>query len=151
MKLALALSERADLQKRIGEISLRLNRNATVQEGEKPTEEPLELINELESLYERLEVLISRINHTNNETMCGDVALTDLLAKRDCLKARINKMRSFLDSASNLTGRYYSKSEIKTYSTVSVAELQKKVDVLSKEFRELDEKIQETNWTTELI
>ena len=34
MKLALALSERADLQKRIADIGLRLNRNATVQEGE---------------------------------------------------------------------------------------------------------------------
>ena len=151
MKLALALSERADLQKRINDISLRLKRNAKVQEGEEPTEDPLVLINELENLYGKLEVLISRINHTNNQTICGDVALTDLLAKRDCLKSRINKLRSFLDNASNLTGMYYSKSEIKTYSTISVSELQKKVDSLSKEFRELDEKIQETNWTTELI
>jgi len=151
MKLALALSERADLQKRIADIGLRLNRNATVQEGEEPTEDPLVLISEMESLYGKLEELISKINHTNNETMCGDVVLVDLLAKRDCLKSRINKLRSFLNNASNLTGKYYSKSEIKTYSTVSVSELQKKVDGLSKEFGELDEKIQETNWTTELI
>ena len=36
MKLALALSERADLQRRINDIGERLNRNAKVQEGEKP-------------------------------------------------------------------------------------------------------------------
>ena len=151
MKLALALSERADIQKKINDLGTRLNRNAKVQEGETPTEDPIELISEMEGLYERLEDLISRINRTNNETKCGDVTLTDLLAKRDCLKARINRLRSFLDNASDLTGRYYSKSEIKTYSTVSVVQMQKKVDALSKEFRELDEKIQETNWTTELI
>ena len=136
---------------RIGDVSSRLNRNATVQEGEKPTEEPLELINELESLYERLEVLISRINHTNNVTMCGDVTLADLLAKRDCLKGKISKLRSFLNNASSLTGKYYSKSEIKTYSSVSVTQMQKKVDDLSKEYRKLDDMIQEKNWTTELI
>ena len=33
MKLASALTERADLQKRISELSIRLNNNAKVQEG----------------------------------------------------------------------------------------------------------------------
>ena len=37
MKLAIALSERADLQRRISEINTRLNRNAKVQEGEVPS------------------------------------------------------------------------------------------------------------------
>ena len=151
MKLALALSERADIQKKINDLGVRLNRNAKVQEGETPTEDPVELIKEMEGLYERLETLITKINHTNNATKCGDVTLTDLLSKRDCLKARINRLRLFLNKASELTGGYYSKSEIKTYSTVSVVQMQKRVDALSKEYRELDEKIQETNWTTELI
>ena len=151
MKLALALSERADLQKKLDELGSRLNRNAKVQEGETPTEDPIELIKEMEIHYERLEFLITKINHTNNVTECGDVTLTDLLAKRDCLKSRINRLRAFLSNASNLTGGYYSKSEIKTYSTVSVVQMQKKVDILSKEYRELDEKIQEINWSTELI
>lgn len=151
MKLALALSERADIQKKLNDLGSRLNRNAKVQEGETPTEDPVGLIREMEGLYERLENLISRINHTNNETKVGDVTLTDLLARRDCLKGRINKFRCFLDKASELTGSYYSKSEIKTRSTVSVSQMQKKVDELSKEFRGLDAKIQETNWLTELI
>ena len=151
MKLALALSERADIQSRITNLAERLNRNAKVQEGEEPTEDPIVLMEELDSLYEKLEALITRINHTNNETKCDDVYLTDLLARRDCLDGRINKLRSFLKNASDLTGRYYSKAEIKTYSTVSVPKLQKKVDELSKEYRVLDDKIQEINWTTELI
>ena len=73
-----------------------------------------------------------------------------MIARRDCLKQKIGIMRSFLDTASEKVSRYY-QTEIRIISTVSVSELQKKVDGLSKELRETDEKIQELNWTTELI
>ena len=42
-------------------------------------------------------------------------------------------------------------SEIKILPSVAVAPLQKQVDALSKELRELEGKIQELNWTTELM
>ena len=150
MKLATALSERADLQRRITELSGRLNNNARVQDGEKPSEDPQELLTELNKDFERLEELIARINRTNNETKSGDATLTDLIAKRDCLKQKIGIMRSFLNTASEKVSRY-SKTEIRILSTVSVSELQKEVDRLSKELRETDETIQGLNWTTELI
>ena len=149
MKLATALSERADLQRRIAELGERLNNNAKVQDGEKPSEDPNELLKELNKDFERLEELIARINHTNNETKSGDMTLTDLIAKRDCLKQKIGIMRSFLNTASEKVSRY-SKTEIRILSTVSVSDLQKEVDGLSKELRETDETIQGLNWTTEL-
>ena len=124
MKLANALSERADLQRRIAELSGRLNNNARVQDGEKPSEDPVELLKELNKNFDRLEELIARINHTNNETKSGDMTLTDLIAKRDCLKKKIAIMRSFLNTASEKVSRY-SNTEIRILSTVSVSELQK--------------------------
>lgn len=150
MKLATALSERADLQKRIADLGNRLKMNAKVQDGEAPSEDPKVLLDELNKDFVRLEELMARINHTNNVTKSGDVTLTDLIAKRDCLTERIKIMRSFLDSASEKVTRY-SKTEIKIKSTVPVSELQKEVDKLSKELRETDETIQGINWTTELI
>jgi len=150
MKLATALSERADLQRKIAELGGRLNNNAKVQDGEKPSEDPNELLKELNKSFERLEELIARINHTNNETKSGELTLTDLIARRDCLKQRISIMRSFLNTASEKVSRY-SKTEIRILSTVSVSELQKEVDRLSKELRETDETIQGLNWTTELL
>lgn len=150
MKLATALSERADLQRRIAELSTRLNNNAKVQEGEKPAEDPRMLLKELDRDFVRLEELIARINHTNNVTEFEGKTLTDYIARRDCLKQKISIMRSFLDRSSEKVARY-SKTEIKIMSTVEVAEIQKEVDTLSKELRETDEKIQEMNWTTELI
>lgn len=150
MKLATALSERADLQRRIAELGTRLNNNAKVQEGEKPAEDPKALLEELNRDFVRLEELIARINHTNNVTEYEGKTLTDYIAKRDCLKQKITIMRSFLDRSSEKVARY-SKTEIKIMSTVEVAEIQKEVDSLSKALRETDEKIQELNWTTELI
>ena len=44
----------------------------------------------------------------------------------------------------------YSKSEIKYISAVNMSELQKTADTLSKQYRETDTLIQETNWKTEL-
>lgn len=151
MKLANALSQRSELQTRIRQLESRLNNNAQVQEGEKPAEDPAELLQELEADYARLEELISAINRTNNTTKAeGGATLSDLLAKRDCLKGRLSALRNFLDNASALVRRH-SVSEIKVKSTVDVRQLQKQLDALAKELRELDETIQEKNWTTELL
>ena len=150
MKLATALSERADLQRRITELGGRLNNNAKVQDGEKPSEDPNELLNELNKDFERLEELIARINYTNKETKSGDRTLTDLIAKRDCLRQKIGILRTFLNTASEKVSRY-SKTEIRILSTVPVSDLQKEVDRLSNELRETDETIQGLNWTTELL
>ena len=150
MKLATALSERADLQRRISELAVRLNNNARVQEGEEPSEDPAALLKELDECLARLEELIARINRTNNETKADGVSVTDLIARRDCLKERIRIMRDFLNAASEKISRY-SKTEIRIKSTVSVTKLQKEVDACSRELRQTDEKIQELNWMTELI
>lgn len=150
MKLATALSNRADLQGRLNELETRLIANAKVQEGEKPDENPMELIAEKDRIIAELENLISKINLTNSRTEFNGMTITEMLAKRDCLKTDIKIMRNFLNSASAKMNRY-SRTEIIIRSTVNVAELQKKVDSLCKELREIDEKIQELNWTTELI
>lgn len=150
MKLATALSERSDLQRRLTELSTRLNQNAKVQEGDSPAEEPEALLRETDGVLLRLEELIARINLTNSRTVSEGVSLTEKLAKRDCLGKRITLMRSFLDAASARVDRY-SRTEIKVHSSVSVSALQQELDRLSKSLRELDEHIQELNWTTELL
>ncbi|MGN0611979.1 MAG: DIP1984 family protein [Ruminiclostridium sp.] len=150
MKLASALSERTDIQNRISELSVRLNNNAKVQDGDKPAEDPIALLEELDRLIKRLEELMARINLTNSRTVSDGKTITEILAKRDCLKKKIELMRNFLNNASNKVSRM-TRTEIKIISTVSVSEIQTKLDELSKQLRITDEKIQELNWTTELI
>lgn len=150
MKLATALSERASLQVRLNELQIRLNANAKVQEGDVPAENPVELIAEKDRILDELENLITRINLTNSRTECDGVTITELISKRDRMKKDVNIMRSFLNNASSKIDRY-SKTEILIKSTVDISEYQKKLDVISKELRQIDEKIQELNWTTELL
>lgn len=150
MKLATALTERANLQNKISELSIRLNNNAKVQEGDIPSEDPNLLLKELSKCIKSLEELISRINHTNSVTFIDDKTISDYIAKKDTLKQKISVIRNFLDTASERATRY-SKAEIKIISTVSVVDIQKDLDKLSKELRLIEEKIEEANWTTELI
>ncbi|MCR5294182.1 MAG: DIP1984 family protein [Lachnospiraceae bacterium] len=149
MRLATALSERADLQVRIDQLAVRLSNNAKVQEGEKPSEDPADLLKELSSCMTRLEELITRINLTNSRAALDGVTLTEYIAKRDVLKQEIRILRDFLNEASSKVDRYSNK-EIRILSTVDVAGLQKQLDERSKRLRELDDKLQEANWTTEL-
>ena len=86
MKLAEALQERADLNRRIQQLQQRLSNNAVVQEGESPAEDPQELLAELDGCVQNLEALITRINLTNCRTLVDGDSLTALLARRDALK-----------------------------------------------------------------
>lgn len=150
MKLAQALSQRADLKKRIDQLESRLIQNAKVQEGEAPAEEPAQLMKELQGALRQMEELISRINLTNAATRTADGTLTELLARRDCMMLEVGILRSFLQSASSTVSRGM-RTEIRILSTVNVQQEQKKLDSLSAQLRELDETIQSLNWTTELL
>ncbi len=149
MKLAEALQERADLNRRIEQLRSRLMNNAIVQEGEYPAEEPQELLDELDRDVDRLEELTAAINLTNCRTLYEGESLTALIARRDCLKLRLGILRNFVDEASQ-TSRRARGSEIRILSAVNVKNLQKEVDELSRDLRLLDNAIQSTNWSTEL-
>lgn len=149
MKLAEALQARADIQKRLSQLRGRLLNNAKVQEGEKPVENPAELLQEMDGMILRLEELILHINMTNARTADNGETLTSLLAKRECLQKKVGLMRDFLDRASELVERS-AYTEIKVHSTVSVPEKRKELDALSKDLRNLDSRIQQLNWLTEL-
>ena len=149
MKLAEALQLRSDLQKRMEQLSARLNNNALVQEGDKPAEDPQELLVQLEQVSNQLARIITQINLTNSATKTDAVTLTQLLARRDVATRKLEMVRKFLRSASEKTYRSRG-SEIKILSTVNVRELQKQVDAESKALRELESQIQGLNWMTEL-
>ena len=73
----------------------------------------------------------------------------EALALRDGL---VRKRRIYHDLAQRADPRSdrYSRNEIKFVSTISVADMRKHVDDLSKQYRELDTRIQQLNWNTEL-
>ena len=98
----------------------------------------------------RLEQVIAQINRTNCAAVVEGKTLTQLLARKDALVLRLGAYRSLVNTAS-LTARRATRSEIKILSTVNVKDTQKKVDEMAKELRLLDNKLQQANWTTELM
>ena len=150
MKLAQALILRSDTQKRIEQLKVRLLSNAKTQENEKPSEDPKLLLKELDKLTSELFALICSINLTNSSAKFDGMSLTEMIAKKDALVLKANVLREFATSASQKVD-LYSNSEIKILSTVDVAALQKQVDALSKEIRELEMKLQEANWSVDLV
>ena len=151
MKLAEALILRADYQRKIQQIKVRLTRSAKVQEGEEPPEQPQELLEELNNLIDRLTDLIQNINRTNSSTILdNNVSISDALAQRDGILLQRNIYNSLIETAATRLDRY-GRSEIKSYSTVNIAEVQTEMDRMSRDYRQLDTKIQQANWNTELV
>ena len=151
MKLAEALILRADLQKRMEQVRVRIYNNVLVQEGEKPSEDPNILISEFMTLQDKLSTIIKSINKTNNETAFDEkMMLYEALIKRDAILSKRSILANAAQHASDRQDRY-SLTEIKYVSVVDVENLQKEADALAQSYRDLDTKIQGLNWNTDLI
>ena len=105
MKLAEALQERADLNRKIEQLDSRLCNNCLVQEGEKPLENPEELLQELEYSVGRLEYLMERINITNSKTLVDGKTMTACIARKDALILKQRVLRNIIEEASQNTHR----------------------------------------------
>ena len=149
MKLAEALIERKSCKSRLEQIVKRMTQNVLVAPGDTPDEDIEQLVKIYEFMTEKLEILIIRINKTNNETKLGNMTIAEAIAKRDCIKGKIAAYKEVKEVAA--------KRKINTFSsekyerTINVAEYQKKIDALSRQYRELDTKLQGHNWTVDLL
>ncbi len=151
MRVAEALILRADYQKRLAQLKQRLVNTVKVQEGDEPAESSDALLEQVESLAQMFQTLIQRINRTNIQTeFAPGMTLTDALAERDVLALRRNIYQDMLNAATVRQDRH-TRSEVKFRLTINVAQVQKHFDEIAKAYRELDMKIQELNWHTDLL
>ena len=150
MNLAEALQERADLDRKISQLNVRLSKTVLVQQGEKPAEDPNVLLGEVRDCTDRLETLIRQINLTNCQYMVDGISLTAIIAKKDMLLRKLNVFRNALDNALQSTNRARG-TEIKIVPAIDVGILRKEADEIAKQIRLLDNKLQQANWSAELI
>lgn len=146
MKLAEALLLRSDLMKKIEHLQNRIRPVLIVSDDKQPQEDPVKLLAQLRTAIQDLEILVIRINKTNNETdIKEEGSLMEALAKRDALKMLSEKLRNIRHAAQiNNSGD----ANLKT--TIDIKKLQIEMDQTGRAFREIDSKIQELNWLTEL-
>ena len=146
MKLAEGLLLRADLMKKIEHLQNRIRPVLIVSDDKLPQEDPVELLAKLRKAIEDLKVLVIRINKTNNDTPVeGEGSLMEALAKRDALKMLSEKLRNIRYAA-----QINNSGETNLKTTIDIKKLQIEMDQTGRAFREVDSKIQEINWLTEL-
>jgi hypothetical protein len=155
VKLAEALALRADATRRVDQLRTRIVANARFQEGEEPAEDAQALLAEAGSVLDELEDLIRRINRTNAATRIGpEGTITDALARRDVLRTRHSVVTAAADAAVGRSqagmGRQL-RSELKMLAALPVAQLRAQADDLARQIRELDVRIQQSNWEFDLM
>jgi hypothetical protein len=155
VKLAEALALRADATRRVEQLRTRIVANARFQEGEEPAEDAQSLLAEAGAVLDELEDLIRRINRTNAATRIGpEGTITDALARRDVLRARDSVVTAAADAAVGRSqagmGRQL-RSELKMLAALPVAQLRAQADELARQIRELDVRIQQSNWEFDLM
>ncbi|MFB7179813.1 DIP1984 family protein [Streptomyces sp. NPDC056257] len=155
MKLGEALANRAEAARRVEQLRARIVANARHQEGETPAEDPAVLLAEVTETLDDLESLIRRINRTNAAVDMGaDGTLTDALARRDTLRLRHSVLTSAADAAAGSGERGHGRqlrSELMVLPALPVAELRARADDAAREIREIDVRIQRTNWEADLL
>ena len=121
-----------------------------MQEGEKPPEDPAQLLAELDRLHAETLSLVQRINRTNAATRFAEGStLSDAIAERELLKLLRQRIAAAADATTEQQGRYL-KSEIRIVRTMDAGALRKRADQLARDTRELDIKIQAMNWEVDL-
>ncbi len=139
------------MQNKLFSLRSRILSNLKVQEGQELIEDPTDLLKEYKVVNEKLIAMVQAINKTNINTIIKeyDMTIADALVKKERLLALKNVYEDVVDSATNYQTRM-SRTEIKFVNVVDVKRIQKLSDAVSKEYRQLDAKIQEVNWLTEL-
>jgi hypothetical protein len=150
MKLAEALLLRADLQKKLASLRERVAQNAVIQEGDPVHEDPNELLREAFGVLKQFERLVFLINEANLLHKLPDGrTLTEAIAHRDAL-AQQHALLLAAVAATKQDPYRYSAREIKWVATLDVAKLQAQAEDAARRLRELNARVQETNWKVDL-
>ena len=155
MKLAEALLLRADRNRSLEQLKQRIQVSARYQEGENPPEDASDLVAAASAVLDELEVLIRNINRTNSGTVMADGrTVTDALAERDVLRLRYSMLKVSADAASGAPQHAgfirATRSELKYLRALDVRDLRQRASDVARRARELDARVQQVNWTTDL-
>lgn len=150
MKLAEALVLREAMRKKLAGLRIRLQRNAVVQEGNKPYEQPDNLIKAAISVLKELEVLACKINETNMRTKLpdGKTLMEANIHLQSLVKQYLLRERALHSWNGKSMG--INQSTLRLIIVFDVSDLQKQADDLATRIVELNNAILKANHKTEL-
>ncbi|MFZ4845350.1 DIP1984 family protein [Enterococcus casseliflavus] len=150
MKLAEALLLRRDLNNRLFQLRNEISSSVLVQEGDTLDRSITELFKEYDEINQQYSELVVAINRKNATASLADSALLlmEALEQREQLRRKHALLTQALDEtkATPRMGR----NEIRLVRTIDTKTLTEQLNTTAKQLRELDGKIQQTNWLVEL-
>ncbi|MFB5518266.1 DIP1984 family protein [Enterococcus casseliflavus] len=150
MKLAEALLLRRDLNNRLFQLRNEISSSVLVQEGDTLDRSITELFKEYDEINQQYSVLVVAINRKNATASLADSALLlmEALEQREQLRRKHALLTQALDEtkAAPRMGR----NEIRLVRTIDTKALTEQLNTTAKQLRELDGKIQQTNWLVDL-
>lgn len=150
MKLAEALLLRRDLNNRLFQLRNEISTSVLVQEGDTLDRSITELFKEYDEINQQYSELVVAINRKNATASLTDSALLlmEALEQREQLRRKHALLTQALDEtkAAPRMGR----NEIRLVRTIDTKTLTEQLNTTAKQLRELDGKIQQTNWLVDL-
>lgn len=150
MKLAEALLLRRDLNNRLFQLRNEISSSVLVQEGDTLDRSITELFKEYDEINQQYSELVVAINRKNATASVADSALLlmEALEQREQLRRKHALLTQALDEtkAAPRMGR----NEIRLVRTIDIKTLTEQLNATAKQLRELDGKIQQTNWLVDL-
>ncbi len=150
MKLAEALLLRRDLNNRLFQLRNEISSSVLVQEGDTLDRSIKELLKEYDEINQQYSALVVAINRKNATASLADSALLlmEALEQREQLRRKHALLTQALDEtkAAPRMGR----NEIRLVRTIDTKTLTEQLNTTAKQLRELDGKIQQTNWLVDL-
>lgn len=150
MKLAEALLLRRDLNNRLFQLRNEISSSVLVQEGDTLDRSITELFKEYDESNQQYSELVVAINRKNATASLADSALLlmEALEQREQLRRKHALLTQALDEtkAAPRMGR----NEIRLVRTIDTKTLTEQLNTTAKQLRELDGKIQQTNWLVDL-
>ena len=150
MKLAEALLLRRDLNNRLFQLRNEISSSVLVQEGDTLDRSITELFKEYDEINQQYSELVVAINRKNATASLADSALLlmEALEQREQLRRKHALLTQALyeTKAAPRMGR----NEIRLVRTIDTKTLTEQLNTTAKQLRELDGKIQQTNWLVDL-
>lgn len=153
MKLAEALSRRSELVRELSQyMRTDLNNNLFVTEGDPITVDKNAELSHYLSLVDEVETLTIQINRSNNaHVLDNGLTIMEAIARRDMMKHRTSALSTLASNLKVQLRPRYSADELRTVPVADFQPFKTQSDALAKEAKQLDLKLQEANWTFDLI
>lgn len=151
MKLGEALSKLKKEKSRLSRLIQLRKQNIFVEKGKKPKFDPKQLTKEIDTKVEEIRQLKVKILETNLKTRVGgeNISLAEAIIKVRDIRSQLAQLASlFEDKRVTL---FRTKDEKEMVTTMEETLVEDQIEKCEIQKVQLDNKIQITNWTTQLL